>query len=627
MHASKRFKFFVISLTITGVIWIFFNFLSTNYDSIHNYSLAPNREKSDEFFYFTKKKATPPKVSATAYLVGDLETGKIILEKNQNDIYPIASVSKLFTATISTESQESNKIAQVTQKALNTYGENGGFYLGEKIKLSDLTYPLLLESSNDAAEIIAESFTRDNFIQKMNDKVHELKLTSTSFADPSGLSEKNKSTASELFQFGRYLYTNHQDLLQLTTLKSFNNKKHTWFNNSQFLDLDGYLGGKRGYTDEARQTALSIFSIPLGGENNRKIGIALLQSPDRLKDVQNIVSYLRKNVFYGTEKEASIAWTKQDQNFVEEKEPDFVTLFFGGDMMLDRGVKNSVMKNFNGDYSMMFKNVIPLIKKADIAFANLEGPASDQGQDRRNLYSFRMNPSVIPVLKSAGFNVLSVANNHAGDWGRDAFADTLARLKENEIQYIGGGVNSTEAENPVIIEKYGMKIGYLAFTDVGPDWLKTNETQAGVLLANNPRFAEIVKNAATKCDYLIVSFHFGEEYKKVHNSRQEYLAHSAIDNGAKIVIGHHPHVSQDTEVYKDGFIAYSLGNFIFDQYFSADTMQGMLLEMKLNKDGNMSVTKNILKLSKAFQPETIMKGKEEKLKLDLENKESKIKVQ
>ncbi|MFZ2978067.1 MAG: CapA family protein, partial [Candidatus Magasanikiibacteriota bacterium] len=93
------------------------------------------------------------------------------------------------------------------------------------------------------------------------------------------------------------------------------------------------------------------------------------------------------------------------------------------------------------------------------------------------------------------------------------------------------------------------------------------------------------------------------------------LAHKAIDDGAKIIIGTHPHVVQDTENYKDGFIAYSLGNLIFDQYFSENTMQGMLLEIKLNKSGNMTIVKNIVKLNHAFQPETVVIGKEEKIKL------------
>jgi poly-gamma-glutamate synthesis protein (capsule biosynthesis protein) len=158
-----------------------------------------------------------------------------------------------------------------------------------------------------------------------------------------------------------------------------------------------------------------------------------------------------------------------------------------------------------------------------------------------------------------------------------------------------------------------MKIGFLGFSDVGPIWMKATETQAGLLLASNPRFDEIVKNASEKVDYLIVSFHWGDEYKTVHNARQEYLAHKAVDAGAKIVIGHHPHVAQDVEVYKDGYIAYSLGNFVFDQAFSAETMQGLMLQIKLGRDGTMTAQKNIVKLNSVFQPEKVIEGKEEEI--------------
>ncbi len=298
-----------------------------------------------------------------------------------------------------------------------------------------------------------------------------------------------------------------------------------------------------------------------------------------------------------------------------QKKSETVTLAFVGDIMLDRGVKSSVNKNFNGDYSVLFEK-LETLKKSDIVFANLEGPVSDVGKDMRNLYSFRMNPSVIPAIKGAGFSIVSVANNHVGDWGRNAYIDTLTRLKENEILYTGGGTNTNEAENPVIIEKYSIKIGYLGFSDVGPNWMEVSENKAGLLLASNPRFDEITQNASKQVDYLIVSFHFGDEYKIKHNPRQEYLAHKAIDAGAKIIIGHHPHVIEDTEVYKNGFIAYSLGNFIFDQAFSPETMQGMLLEIKLEKDGNMSIKKDTVKLNKFFQPDEIIFGEEEKIEFE-----------
>ncbi|MFA6324954.1 MAG: CapA family protein [Candidatus Paceibacterota bacterium] len=564
-------------------------------------------------FYFVKDIEKKPKVNAEAYFVGDLDTGEIILQKNKDVKFPIASVSKLFTATISTENQDQEEFTEISQRAINTYGQNGELHLKEKIKIADLIYPLLLESSNDAAEAIAEHSGRDNFIEKMNEKVKDLGLNSTSFADPSGLSEKNISTATDLFNFAKYLKNEKQNLLELSTKRSFNNKKHNWFNTSQFLNIPGYLGGKRGYIDEARETALSVFSIPLGENEDRNIGIIVLRSPDRYNDVQNIYNYLKKNIYYGKETDANLAWVKNKEGIAEDTSPNFITLLFGGDLMLDRGVKNSVMKNFNGDYSALFEN-LDIIKKVDVAFANLEGPASDQGKDKYNLYSFRMNPSVIPALNGAGFSVLSLANNHMGDWDKDAFVNTLNRLKENEIKYIGSGINKKEAEQPIIIEKNGIKVGYLGFSDVGPTSLEATETDAGILLASDPNFSTIIANASKQVDHLVVSIHFGEEYKIIHNKRQEDLAHKAIDSGAKMVIGAHPHVIQDVEIYKNGFIAYSLGNFIFDQYFSKNTMQGMLLEIKLYKDGEMTTKKNIFNLNNVFQPKKITPAKEERVK-------------
>ena len=291
----------------------------------------------------------------------------------------------------------------------------------------------------------------------------------------------------------------------------------------------------------------------------------------------------------------------------------FVNIVFVGDIMLDRGVKSSVIKNFGGDYNQLFNNLGEL-KNADILFANLEGTASIKGRNVGSKYSFQMDPIVIPALANAGFDILSVANNHVGDWTLISYTDSLAHIKENNILYTGGGINSIEAEKPTIIEKNGIRIGFLGFSDVGPDWMKATTNSAGLLIASDPRFDEIIKNASTKVDTLIVSFHFGEEYKPVHNKRQEYLAHRAIDNGAKIIIGHHPHVIEDTEVYKNGFIIYSLGNFIFDQKFSTDTMQGAILNIKLDKDQNMTIRQDLMKLNKFFQPETIIKGEGKEIK-------------
>jgi LAS superfamily LD-carboxypeptidase LdcB len=186
-----------------------------------------------------------------------------------------------------------------------------------------------------------------------------------------------------------------------------------------------------------------------------------------------------------------------------------------------------------------------------------------------------------------------------------AFKDTITRLRNTGIEYVGAGMNKDEATSPIIIEKNGTKFGFIGFSDVGPNWLPAGKNTPGILLASDPDFENIIKNAKAKCDVLIVSFHWGIEYKKIHNKRQETLAYKAIDNGADMVIGHHPHVMQDTQVYKDKPIVYSLGNFIFDQYFSADTMQGMVFETTFLGSKLQSTQKQYIYLNKYFQPSGI----------------------
>jgi len=582
--------------------------------AIGNASLT---ERTDT--YYTKPLAPALSISAKSYLVDDLDTGETILAKSEKEIRPIASVSKLMTALLTEEYLPEDAVATVSKKALATEGGNGDLRVGEKIKVSDLVYPLLMQSSNDAAEVIAEWIGRENFLAKMNERAKELLMFSTSYQDPTGLSPSNRSSPSDLLQLTKYIYGKRPELLTLTTKRSYGNGLHLWPSNNQFLRHEGYLGGKSGFTDEARQTVVSLFSAKLLEGGPRNVGIALLGSTDRKRDVESILKYLNKNVAYGVKPAPKIVAEvpKIIEDVIvapipEAVDPDYVTLTFAGDIMMSRGVRSSVLKNFGGDYSLLFDK-LDILKNSDIVFANLEGTASDKGMDLRNLYSFRMDPQVLPALKGGGISVLSVANNHIGDYGREAFTDTLARLKENEILYTGGGLNKAESERPVVIEKYGIKIGFLGFSDKGPQFMRATDTSPGILLATDSRMSEIIKSASRNVDYLIVSFHFGEEYQSTHDAKQSELAHMAIDNGAKIVIGHHPHVIQETEVYDGGFIAYSVGNFIFDQNFSTATMQGLLLEMKLYRDGAMTAKKNTVKLSPYFQPNQIIPGKEEKV--------------
>ena len=548
-------------------------------------------------------------------MAADLGTGEILVEKNKDKVFPIASISKIMTALVTVESKDLEQISTVSKRVLNpNLGQRGGLRLNEKFKTATLLYPLLLVSSNNASEVLSERNDRVKFMKAMNDKAKDIGLQKTSFEDPSGLSPKNISTPTELFKLAQYVKINHPEIFEITKVPKYSFGTHTWFSSSQFLGVEEYEGGKTGYTDPAMLTMLSIFKVKFQGGISRNIGIIVLRSSDRKTDVLKILNYVKNNFDYGPLKDADII---KDISTVNTPPPETeqVKIGFVGDIMMDRGVKRSVDENMDGDFSQLFKNMTSLKDKdTEIQFANLSGPASDKGEDNMNLYSFRTSPEAIPILQSSGFDVLSVAGSHIGDWGKIAFDDTLSRLKENEIGYTGGGANRNEAETPFIVEKNGMKVGFLGFSDVGPNKIQASENTSGILLADDPRMPEIVRTASFKVDILAVSFNFGEQYEAKHNDRQEYLAHLAIDSGAKIVVGTHPHVIQDSELYHGGFIAYSLGNFIFDQNFSTDTMKGQMLEITAGKNGVENVTQKVFSINKFFQPDKIISKNIKKIK-------------
>jgi D-alanyl-D-alanine carboxypeptidase/LAS superfamily LD-carboxypeptidase LdcB len=520
--------------------------------------------------YFVTNPEETLDLSATSVVVGDANTGEIIYQKNPHSIYPIASVSKLMTALAALEHMDQSKATKASRKALSTLGERGKLRINETIRLGDLLYPLLLVSSNDAAEVIAEEYNRNAFIGLMNKEAASIGLENTSFEDPSGLSPNNISSAFDLFQLTSYLFNYHQVVFDITKLQTYTDGKRTWNNINPFSDHRAFIGGKTGFTNAAGRTGVYVFSLSVPGFENRNIAISLLQSDDRTGDINKILQYIENNIEYNY------------TSIIEARTNGVTTLGFVGDIMMDRGVESSVKNNFGGDFSRLFKNA-KQIQEADILFGNLEGPISDKGRNVGSRFSFRMDPIVATTLKKAGFDIVSFANNHVGDWSIDAFTDTLSRLQNAGILFTGAGDTYQDAVEPTIIEKNGTKIGYLAFTDVGPTWMEATSQTAGTVLANDENLDQIILNADEKVDFLITSFHWGNEYVEF-NQRQENLAHKAIDNGSDLVIGHHPHVEQAIEYYNEVPIAYSLGNFIFDQYFSEETMRGLYLEVDISSN-------------------------------------------
>jgi len=282
-----------------------------------------------------------------------------------------------------------------------------------------------------------------------------------------------------------------------------------------------------------------------------------------------------------------------------------ITLFFVGDIMLDRGVEYNIDKYGNGDFRFPFLKITEEIKKSDVLFANLEGPISDRGIKVGSIYSFRFDPKAVEGLIYAGFDVLSLANNHMLDYQRIALEDTMRILEENNIDYIGAGFNKEEAFSLKIREVRDVKIGFLAYTNLGPqNWRARNENSGMAWINENDidEIYEYIKKAKKEADVLIVSLHSGEEYEENPTPFQISFAENCIDNGADLVVGHHSHILQEIKKYKDGWIAYSLGNFIFDQAFSEETMESIILKVVIGDKKIKEVSSEKIKINKYFQP-------------------------
>ncbi|MBI3589339.1 MAG: CapA family protein [Candidatus Liptonbacteria bacterium] len=277
-----------------------------------------------------------------------------------------------------------------------------------------------------------------------------------------------------------------------------------------------------------------------------------------------------------------------------------LNLVLVGDVMLSREVRKRIEKN--KDPNFPFLKMADYLNAADIAFGNLEGPMSNRGKNQGSVYSFRADPKAIEGLKFAGFNVMSIANNHIFDWGKAALVDTKNILEVKGIRAVGSGKNYEEANNPAMLEVKGQKVAFLAYTNLYPKSLMASENSAGVSDFSLDEVKKKISEAKAQADLVVVSWHWGEEYKTKADDLQRKIAHEIVEAGADLVVGSHPHVPEEIEHYKKGWIFYSLGNFVFDQNFSDETMGGLLVEVKV-RGGEIKEVKPVrFKINQDFQP-------------------------
>jgi poly-gamma-glutamate synthesis protein (capsule biosynthesis protein) len=263
--------------------------------------------------------------------------------------------------------------------------------------------------------------------------------------------------------------------------------------------------------------------------------------------------------------------------------PATVKLVFVGDIMVARDEETGKLIERGIDPFEPFASVL---WQADVAVGNLECVIAEKGKPIEKPFQFLAHPRCIPVLAKY-FAALTVANNHAEDYGAPAFVEQCERLERAGLPYFGGGRNKSAAHKPWIVERNGIRIAMLGFSDVYSPDFEAKEDRPGVARSDDADATLVDIKAARekyKADIVIPFLHWGWQYRPA-NERQKQLAFKMIDAGADVVVGAHPHVTQGAEYHNGHLIVYSLGNFLFNGFDKPETQTGWALRLTLDKHG------------------------------------------
>ena len=256
-----------------------------------------------------------------------------------------------------------------------------------------------------------------------------------------------------------------------------------------------------------------------------------------------------------------------------------VDMVVAPDIILGRGVNNKMIA-YN-DYLYPFRKVRDEFMSADWRVANLECTITDLIPPPTDPYTFTFITAkrAVEGLTYAGIQSLTVANNHSDNGGVDAFMDMLHTLHEHNITTCGGGNNLAEARQPIIQTVKGTRVALLGYNEIPPGGPYADVNSPGIAPVDLTTLPQDIADARKRADVVIPFFHWGIEYTKDPTTTQQQAAHLAIDSGADMVLGSHPHWVQGIESYKGRLIIYSLGNFIFDQDWSRPTLEGCMLHL------------------------------------------------
>lgn len=264
-----------------------------------------------------------------------------------------------------------------------------------------------------------------------------------------------------------------------------------------------------------------------------------------------------------------------------------------GDIMLARGIAGLIYtQGIESPFAGV--GVREVLTSADLALGNLECALTERGQAENKTYVFAAPPDGAKGLAWAGFDLVTLGNNHILDYGVEGLEDTLRTLDEAGVAHVGAGKNAAEASAALIIERNGLRIAFLAFVDIpigGYDYhtWEAGPDRPGIIWGRPAAVRKAVQAAREQADLVVALMHFGYEGLDYESPEQETLAETAIDAGAALVIGSHSHMLQPVKEYHGGLIVYSLGNFVFDEFEFAFN-KSMILRVRLGKEGVLDWT-------------------------------------
>lgn len=262
--------------------------------------------------------------------------------------------------------------------------------------------------------------------------------------------------------------------------------------------------------------------------------------------------------------------------------PKTATVTAGGDVIGGFGVSSVVGSMGSG----LFKSIAPFFEASDHGFVNLESPLTSGGdpQGWKDVI-IKGNPALAKAMAQSGIDVVTMANNHAGDMGDSGLLDSFKYCQKAGITVVGAGRTLKQAQAGAVLSRNGTKTAFLGFTDVLPVGYPATSTSPGTSpgRANLSAVTTNIRNAAKKSDFVVVGWHWNFEYKRAPSPLESSEGKAAVDAGADIVFAHHPHLLDGVQAYHGGLIFYSLGNLVFSG-FAGETAQTVLVKASLKKD-------------------------------------------